>query len=123
MASGGLPFIGHTIPFLRDASQLCFKMKKRYGPIYALNIAGTTFNIVTDVVHGNYINTTRLPLSTVSNVWLAFLIIGLNFFFKNEKTFNADYFHRKFNKDVSLWSPEFNDQEELREELRLISSK
>ena len=52
LASGGLPLIGHSIPFLRDACSLCFDKKNKYGSIYALNIAGTKFNIITDVVSG-----------------------------------------------------------------------
>lgn len=52
LASGGLPLLGHAIPFLKDASKLAFKMKKRYGSIYSLNVAGQTITILTDVVSG-----------------------------------------------------------------------
>lgn len=52
LASGGLPLLGHAIPFLKDASKLAFTMKKRYGSIYSLNVAGQTITILTDVVSG-----------------------------------------------------------------------
>lgn len=52
LAPGGLPILGHVISFMRDPMTLCFDMKKRYGSLYALNMAGTRFNVVTDVVHG-----------------------------------------------------------------------
>lgn len=52
MASGGLPLLGHTVPFLRDAGKLCFKNKNKYGSLFALNIAGTRYNIMTDPVSG-----------------------------------------------------------------------
>lgn len=54
---GGLPLIGHVIPFLKDACKLTFDLKKIYGPIYAVNIAGQKFNVLTDVVQGKFSST------------------------------------------------------------------
>lgn len=52
LADEGIPLLGHTISFLQDACSLCFKMKDKYGSIYALKIGRTRFNILTDTVSG-----------------------------------------------------------------------
>lgn len=50
-------------------------------------------------------------------------ISGINFYFRNEKTFMAEYFHHRFNKYVTMWTDKFNNELEFRELLRDNSCK
>jgi hypothetical protein len=120
LADGGIPLLGHTISFLQDACSLCFKMKDKYGSIYSLKIGRTRFNILTDVASGMLVFLLVVwghPLLTIVPG------TGINFFYRNEKTFMAEYFHHRFNKYVALWSDKFNSELEFRELLRSNSCK
>lgn len=108
MASGNFPLIGHTIAFLRDGAKLCFDKKDKHGSLFALNIAGNRFNIITDYVSGT--EKWIFDITIANN-------LGINFFYKNDKTFVSDLFFDRFNDYVCLSSDKYNEDSKFRENL------
>lgn len=50
-------------------------------------------------------------------------MVGLATFYKNEKSFGAEYFYYRFNKFVCIWNEKMNQSLEFREVLRVNSGK